>query len=1067
MKSTVLNFELKHWVKQPLFYFLSFGFYAFSLVTMLGTGGYFDDPSTTSELQSTLNSPFALSFIGFLLVKLMLFAFGVFGGIGIQRDFSSRIFGILYTYPVRKTNYLGGKLLSALFPVLILVLLTYSGLLTGELMLGTDSTKIGAFDFFGYFIGVCFYMLPTAIAISVFVFVSVGITRNIYAGFATVIFFILFQLILENTLFQYPNVLALLDPFGENAFIQATADWSIADKNSTMLPIGTMAVANRVFWLIATLLLFGWFVRKFNFQYSPFSLFGKMSFRKRKMTRKASGSYTVQSSTRKTSVFSFNSFSQLKQLTRVEFVSILKNKIFILLTFLACLLAFLIQLKVTNTGTFNFAPKTRIILGLPLSVFVQIVVFCTFLTSGTVVKRARRVNVAALEDSTAVTSSNVFFSKTIAIVLTIVMQLVIFTLASILLQLFNGQASVEIGLYAIHVFGLILPILICWSIFSQFVHVLIPNLYMSLGVLLACWLGVQSIEHLGVSTSVLKLYNLPVLVYSDLSGFSQLGSYLWLMLYWVLFSVILALLTFLLWIRSSELSLISRWSIFRKRMTRARSFVFTILVVNFSWLGVSIYSNERGEAHYSNDLLDANLAQYESVWECYALLDQPKISNVDLVLDIYPDEKRFSAIGEYFLVNKEQAPIDTVFVRTSYDELTTIDWQGKAKLILSDSLFHSYLYSLDEPLLPGDSVSLHFTVESNENTLFYRNSSVLSSGTYLKQDFLPRIGYQFVEHEQEVDKEHGHRHNYFHRDADLVKIRTTITTQSNQYGIGPGELLSKKENGNRATFVYETPKPVKFNFSFHSGDFQFKSTKYEEVEIQAYFAADHGENVEMMIDGLKAAAEFNTQLFGTYPYETVRIVEFPHTEESFSATLTSNNIPTSELMFCINQKAMGGDVQLPFYVLAHELTHEWFGNQLIPADNAGAKMLTESITEYITLCIYEEHFGEKKAKEFLEVQYERFREGRKVEKGEESTLADVLTHQEYISYGKGAIAFHEISEAIGRKKFNTLLALFLKLWDANAGKYPTTYDFINFLKDNSGDQYHKLIDRWFLEIHPI
>src|SRR6056297_3028423 len=126
-----------------------------------------------------------------------------------------------------------------------------------------------------------------------------------------------------------------------------------------------------------------------------------------------------------------------------------------------------------------------------------------------------------------------------------------------------------------------------------------------------------------------------------------------------------------------------------------------------------------------------------------------------------------------------------------------------------------------------------------------------------------------------------------------------------------------------------------------------------------------------MLEGLKASLDYNSKLFGCYPYNQIRIIEFPHTEESFSATLKSNNIPASEVLF---------------YVVAHELTHEWFGNQVMPADAEGANMLTESITEYITLSIYTEHFGEAAAKRFLNAQYRRYNRGRKKENGKEPPL---------------------------------------------------------------------------------
>ena len=57
---------------------------------------------------------------------------------------------------------------------------------------------------------------------------------------------------------------------------------------------------------------------------------------------------------------------------------------------------------------------------------------------------------------------------------------------------------------------------------------------------------------------------------------------------------------------------------------------------------------------------------------------------------------------------------------------------------------------------------------------------------------------------------------------------------------------------------------------------------------------------------------------------------------------------------------MIGDLLAPVLgkiVAAHELTHQWWGNPVIPADMLGAKMLTESLAEYTALKVLEKEYG--------------------------------------------------------------------------------------------------------------
>jgi len=344
---------------------------------------------------------------------------------------------------------------------------------------------------------------------------------------------------------------------------------------------------------------------------------------------------------------------------------------------------------------------------------------------------------------------------------------------------------------------------------------------------------------------------------------------------------------------------------------------------------------------------------------------------------------------------------------------------------------------------------------------------VLKNGSFIQHDILPRLGYQFTEREQPQTTPGVNRMNYFSRDADYLNIYTTISTSGDQTAIAPGDLVSVKTEGQRNIYEYRSPTPVKFNFSFHSATFEIIEEEHDGVKIQLYHAKDHRKDSGIMIEGLKASLDYNTKRFSPYPYKQIRIIEFPHTEERYTATLKSNNIPASEILFNINSQKMDMGLNLPFYVIAHELTHEWFGNKVMPADAEGAKLLTESITEYISLRIYEEYFGEAYSEKFLSVQYNRYNRGRRMEKAEESPLSNVLSHQDYIAYGKGAIAFFEISKSIGKDKFDSILRAYLLKFRFRSDLYPTTRDFIELLKQNTNKEEHQMIDYWLTQVNAV
>ena len=1069
MYNHIFQFEIKTWLKSPLFYFLIVSFFLFSLVTMLGTGGYFDGPADSASNVKVLNSPYAITYISFLLGKALLLVVAIFAGFSLYRDYKNDTHAILYSFPVTKLYYLNGKLCSVILALITISVITFSGIFLGETLLGIDNPKIGPHSYAGYITTAGLYLIPTLAVIGIFVFIFTGISRNIFSGFVVVICFVLFQSILENVLFKNQELLAVLDPFGQNAFQLITKDWNIDKQNSHALPVSHLIVWNRLLWTMLAFLSYVLFVKKFELQYHPVWQVKKPLSAKNTTETHPTSTTDLDRDIQ----YNFSTKARVKvflHLMIYDFKSIFINRLFWVLNLFGAITIFFIQLKISNTGAFNLHPFTRIFIGAPLVFYTLLVVISTFLFSGLLINKSRQHNMHLIADAAPVKNGQVIASKIGAISLIHITQLLLFLITSLLIQVVNGYYNFEFELYAFHLFILVFPTLFVWNITSHFIHTLFPNLFLALFLLLAIWLGSQSLDQIGIHTNILKYNTLPALEYSDFNGYGdQLKGYLLLLAYWLTFGILLIFVTALIWNRGSLYSFRERMVHCKSRFTKVLACGAVLLIVNFIWIGVFAYN---AELHDKNVFMKGRKADvifdaYKKEWEPFNRIIQPKITKIDLSLDLFPNNKQFQAQGTYLLVNKSNTAIDTLFVRTGFDEVTTLDWDENAQLIKENSSFKSYLYKLNTAMHPGDSTQLTFRIKNTKNTIFYRNSNVLSDGSYLKHDILPRLGYQFTNSELPLNDSTANIYNYFHRDADYVHLTTTISTQSDQIAIAPGELIYQTKDNERNYYTYTTPKPVKINFSFHSGKYRLLEERYKNINVQLFYTKGHHYNTALMMEGLKAAIDFNTKWFGEYPYTQIRIIEFPHTEESYSATLTSNNIPASEIIFNINSEAMGEKVNLPFYVMAHELTHEWFGNQLMPAGAEGAKMLTESITEYITLAIYRNSLGEEMANKFLDAQYNRYHRGKKREKGEERPLYKVLSQQEYIAYGKGAIALNTIADVIGKDKFHSLLQQFLIQYKSQTQHYPTTMDFIALLKDNTNAEEYAVVEKWLIEISDV
>jgi ABC-2 type transport system permease protein len=1065
----MLRYELRALLRSPLLYLLVIFYFSFTLLGMLGTDGYFEGEAYSFNSKLLLNAPFAICQNSFFLTKLLLFITAFIAGNSLYKDYRWKVFSLLYAYPISKYYYLNSKLASVLLALLVVCLCSFSAIVASIFLLGSEHPGIEAYPWIAYLTTPLVYIIPTIFSAGMLIFVWVGISRNIYSGLILAAGLLLYQTILENVFTGSRNLVALLDPFGQHAFHVATANWNLDTKNSGRLPLGTFVILNRVIWLGIAVLSYLIFLRKFDFQYPPL-----LSFAKGRSKSRTTPSPGIRQITGPLQAITHSSLSErlyaAGYLLFFDFRRLARDWRFLLVTLLGGAALFFLLLKVSRTGSFNLLPLTRLFIGAPFNIYLLTIIFSTFLFSGVLLNRARQSNMQQLIAATPVKNWQLIASKAGAITLLQMLQLAVFLFISIGIQFINGYDAYKLPLYLFHLFALALPVLIVWNISSQFVHTLFSNFFLSIFVLSSLWMLGQALPEIGIHTKLLKFNHLPFLDYSDFNGYgSVLPGYYYLVFYWCAMGGVLLIGTLAFWKRTITCSLTDRLLLAKSRLGRAAVLFCGCSLLIFLGLGIKIFQAEMKDKKewMGGKSKEELLKEHQLKWSAYAGLTLPKITEIDLQLDLYPEERKFNANGRYQLINKSSSTLDTILVRTGFDELTTLDWKGKAQLIQQDTILNAYLYKLHTPLQAGDSLALSFHIQSIPNTLFTRNSGVLKDGTCLRQDILPRLGYQFVQHEQPLEDSSALAYNYFQRDADYLQIRTRISTAVDQIAIAPGELLSKQSTPQRNIYEYHSRIPVKFNFSFHSANYQLYQEEHEGHALQVYYKAGHDHNINSMLEGLKAALSHHTKLLGAYPYQQIRIVEFPFREGNTTATLAANNMLASENLFGVNRSAMEHKIQLPFYIIAHEITHEWFGNQLMPADVEGSRMLTESITEWLSLRIYHEHFGAEMAERFLSVQYDRYHRGRIQEPDTERPLYKVLSHQEYISYGKGAIAFHVLAGLLGTERLEASLKEFLEAYRYTTYTYPSSEDFIRMLKANSPPVTHSAIDYWLVQVNPV
>ena len=1060
MFSSIFLHELRYWLRRPTTYIYFVVFFAMVFLSFAGTAGWFDPAPETSEETATLNSALAINTILKFFGKLFLFLLPAIVGVGLYRDYKQQSHSILYSFPLRKTDYLLGKFLGAFVVVVLIASSAGLAMALAEQLPGLHPENIGPFSAGAYAQAYFVYLLPNLFWVGLLVFVVVLLTRNVYAGFVVPVLAILLQSILENAFTGQPYLIALTDPFAANTVQYLTWTWTVAEQNLNALPLASVVWFNRLLWVGLATVLFLFAYRRFAFaEQAPFdfSRKGKRSHIKDAVTR------VYEPVSPESYAFNYSVREGLKtclKMSRFHLRFITRNIVFLAIAVLCIAMLALLLAKVVHTGDMTMRPVTGLILSVPTNLYTSIVILLTFVFSAMLIHRDRTAGINQLVDATAIPNWVLMGSRFLAIIKMQVLLLLLLMLTGITLQLINGHWQLDLGLYAFHLFVIIFSKLIVWAMTAFLVHTLITNTYLGIFTLVIGWIGIGGLEEIGITSHLLVYNKAPELHHSDLSGFGPaLKGFAMVQGYWLCLGAILIVLSYLLWQRGLPNHFRERLALARARFSRPIVMFAGSMLLVFGIFGFTIWQEETKAEAVNGKAYGEAMANFEARFGAYSSLSQPKITSIRMQVDLYPETQSFKASGRYQMVNRTNAPLDTLLIKSGFDEETSFTMDRPYQVIDEDSLIQFAVLKLDQALAPGDSLTLDFEVRNKPNLALQRNSNVLSNGTFLLQDFMPRFGYFLNTNQRQPEDATACQHNYQAHDADLLDFEAVVSTSGDQEAFAPGTLEEEWTEAGRRYFRYHMHHPTKFSLGFNSGRFAMAAGESGGVKTAVYHHPDHDYNVESMLGGLEAALAYNAEHFGACTHEEVRILEFPHSEGTY-ATAFGNNLPISEMRFI----AQVDDVHLSFYAPMHELTHHWWGNQLMPADALGAHLLTESFTEYVCLQIYREQFGQERKEWLIEKHRDHYLQGRAKDHAEEPPLVRLSGEQRYLSYAKGALAMHTMSHHLGEAELNAILKSFLEQYKFQGPPYPTSLDWVAHLKQETPDSLNQLISELFEQV---
>jgi hypothetical protein len=1035
------------------------------------------------------NAPYIITTFVLILGMFALLIAAAFFNNAALRDVKNNFHEIMFSLPIGKFGYFGGRFAGALVLSTIPLLGIFIGVEVGEALAKAfewvDPERYGPLYWSVVINNYFLFILPNMFVAGSIIFFLAHKWQNTIVSFVGVLAIIVLYFLTGTLLSDVDNenIGALLDIFGIRTFNIYAKYWTPAEKNTLSPAFEGLILYNRLIWMGVGLLISALSYAAFNFKLNQA---GKKSQKQESEVQKAQVPAKIKSIT---PTFSGGTdWIQFVSFFKINFLSILKSNVFkILVVFSTVLLVVSMAEGYEYFGLQAYPVTYKVAEDITGSTGLFNIIIVIFF-AGELVWKDRTDHIDEVINATPHRSFSNVLGQFFALLSVAVVLKIVYIIIGIASQLLRGFTHIKLEVYLVDILLETIPTWFFFIALFMLIQTLLSNRYVGyFASILTVIVWPIMMGIFDISSNMVDLGSAPSIRYSDISGFGAgATATIWFQIYWMLLAVLLLFKTGFYFPRTKVNGFINRM---KSAWNNASKSTLTMAVgVGVVWFGVGAfvyYNTQVLNPYQTSDEAEELRANYEKTYKKFENAPHPVITDAIYHIDIYPSELDVYTRTELTVKNQTDEPIDSIHVVLSDDWETTVTIP-EAEIVLDDEEIGYRIYALAKPMLPGEVAK--WEVKNNYITQGFSNfgggTSVQTNGTFLNNAaILPNFGYsegaelsdkytrkkyglEPKKRMPELVSPCGNACNYNYLtdgSADWVNVETFISTSKDQIAIAPGSLISKEEDEDRVVYHYKVDHPSQNFFSFMSAAYEVASDKYKDVDIEIYYDADHPYNIEKMIYAVKRSLAYYEANFGPYYHKQARIIEFPR--YATFAQAFPGTMPYSESFGFVANLEDESENNVVDAVIAHEMAHQWWAHQEIPAKMQGGTFLTESFSEYSSLMVMKESFNDDamRMKEFVKYDFNRYLRGRSSEREKELPLYKV-ENQSYIHYGKGAVVLYALQDYIGEDSVNAALAGFLEEYRYAGPPYPNSHDFLRHLNPRVPDSLKYLVEDMIMNI---
>ncbi len=1085
MFKQLLGFELRLQAKQFSFWIACFIMFAVGFLAMSVDWFSISIEGGERAKQNGAN-PLALS-IGFLSLGAIFFS-SVYVVTGMMRDDVHKFTEFMHSSPVKNSELVVPRMMGAFLATFLSVFAAVIGMFLGQFAPWIDKEVLGPINLWYFLFPTLVFLTVNALFFTAFFAMIAGLTRNKMLIYVSAVGLLALYFASSLLVQDAPEWLAsITDPLGLNALGLETQYWPADEQNRKTASLAGNLGINRLFWGGLSLAMLA----------GTFKMFRRGLF-ERKSKKSKTGGTDMAAASYSPVTPSFGTSASLAAFwarIKLDYLSTVKSISFYVL----CGIALFLMMIVLLTEIFFVPDPTLPTSGRMARMSVGGFAFPTLLViiffSGDIIWRERTAKINEITDSSPVLNWHLLLSKWVALCLTVITMFVFAGIVGIVMQMMLGSFDINLGTYFSIIFISFIPRFLILAGLALFVQNFMPHRIIGMFAAAAVLMFFQIfVSQIPFYHPLMGLGSMGTGSFSELNGFESLVNFKWFGLYNVMIVGLLAVLSTWLWRRGLQSSLIRRVKAIGSRVSPASLGLAGVFAAGSIFTGLHIAGAYDRVEWRNSKAQEKRSVAYENMFKDIYKREVPKIRSVEVEADISPSRREGLFSGHYIVENTTSKPLRDLFVNLPTrhaEDIKKLEVEGAVQ----DTQYENYesvveygyqVFKFTEPVAQGDFFRIDFSTYFHppklaDGSVIRRNGTFVNNFQvmpYLEiednwlQNPDKRRKYDLPELPKKPDQtnETARQNNFVTKSADYVDFKARVCTDPGQIPIAPGHMIEQqdlqKDGFDRHCRTYEAINPILNFFSFLTADYTVKRDQWnnpngKDVDLAIYYHKPHDYNVDLMLQASKDSLDSFTTLFGPYQYNQIRIMEFPHASfaQAFAGT-----VPFSESIGFVRDPGDPEDpksIDLASYVTMHEIGHQWFAHQIVPADTKGFNVLSEGLTENAAMTAYEDAFGWTKARRVLEKRaIESYLANRVLDRDDEPALINAA-NQQYIIYNKASWVFWGLKQQMGEEVMQNAIRSFLDEYGSKGPPYPTTYQLVEHLRSAASDDYQQLItDYW-------